>query len=79
MSLYVISSKPSEESAILSLKQTTGALETGTSLIYRELADSPVEHVSDIQMLQLNIEALKDLSDRFGFLTREVKYQLSIK
>ncbi|MBL7545807.1 MAG: hypothetical protein JNL11_18465 [Bdellovibrionaceae bacterium] len=49
------------------------------SIVYNEMSDFPLSTRSEVDQLQENAMVLRDLSDRLGFLSKEIKYLLNIK
>ena len=52
---------------------------SGDHTVYRELDDSPVQSVNELDRLSENIKTLSELNARLAFITREVEYLLNIK
>jgi hypothetical protein len=45
---------------------------------YHEMRDQPVQQVSDLAELELNLKTLSDLQSRLSFVMHEVRYLMKI-
>ena len=54
-------------------------LTNSEQFVYKEMADLPLQSISDLERLSENIETLKQLSGRLNFIMKEVSYLITIK
>ncbi len=47
--------------------------------VYREMEDSPVQSMNELERLSENIKTLSELNSRLSFVMKEVQYMLNIK
>lgn len=55
------------------------AFSTNDHIVYREMEDSPIQSINEIERLSENIKTLSELNSRLSFVMREVQYMLNIK
>jgi hypothetical protein len=55
------------------------AFSTSDHFVYREMEDSPVQSMNELERLSENIKTLSELNARLSFVMREVQYMLNIK
>ncbi|NUM57261.1 MAG: hypothetical protein HUU56_01445 [Bdellovibrionaceae bacterium] len=73
-----------EELAVDDLKVSSRAslsleLTNLEQFVYKEMADLPLQSISDLERLSENIETLKQLSGRLNFIMKEISYLITIK
>lgn len=55
------------------------AFSANDHIVYREMEDSPILSINEIERLSENIKTLSELNSRLSFVMREVQYMLNIK
>ncbi len=67
-----------ENAAVADVTSKSYETSLQTRQTYHEMSDIPVQDVSDLAELEMNLKTLNDLQNRLSFVMREVRYLMKV-